>query len=222
MKAAPAIGGARRPAVSIGAGVILLALAGCAGARISDVRTENAAAAPPPAQILVEVDTQASGAAELVPKLQSTLVERLTKAKLSAIPFAPGASQPGAAVLHVSITETDPGNYLERFIVGFGLGRARMQAKVDLERPDAAGHPMTAFDTSAASGRFMPGLVLPAAISVATKNVIPIVVGSGLKAATSLRGGLDRTVDSTAKGVVDQLKKYYAAAGWHWPADDKA
>ena len=97
-----------------------------------------------------------------------------------------------------------------------------MQTKVDLESVGATANPMTAFDTSSSSGRVMPGLILPAGIALATRNIVPLAIGGGLKAATSFRGDLDSSARETATAVVAQLKKYYGSIGWRWPTEDRA
>jgi hypothetical protein len=170
-----------------------------------------------------EPDEAATAAQAAAARLQADLVKRLTAARLSAEPYFPGTNHPGAAVLRVSITEAEPGSYWERFVIGFGLGRAELQAKADLESGDTTEtRSLTAFNTSSATGRVMPGLVLPGAIALATRSLVPLAVGGGLKLATSFRGGLDQSADGTAKAVVEQLKKYYASVGWHWPEEPEA
>ncbi len=212
----------------VGASLLLSAVAGCAGARVTDV-TSAKPAGRPPVEILVEVtafpatdDAQAKIGPELADKLRSDLVERLTKAGVSAEPFVPGTTHPGAALLHVSITEAEPGSYMERFIIGFGLGRTDFRAKADLESADTAGaYSLTAFDTSSGSGRMMPGLILPGALALATRNLLPLAIGGGIRVATSFRGGLDGDARETAAAVVKQLKTYYASVGWPRPAAGK-
>lgn len=209
-----------------GAAAILAALAGCAGARVTDVASAKHAG-PPPAEILVDVsaaptseEAQTNLAREVAAKLQLDVIQRLTAARFRAEPFVPGTSHPEAAVLRISVIEAEPGSELERLVVGFGLGRAELQTKVDLQSMDSSGlHAMAAFNASSATGRFMPGLVLPASIALATRNLIPLAVGGSIKVATSLRGGLDGPAQRTAAAVVAQLKEYYASVGWHWPAD---
>ncbi len=203
-----------------GAAVILAALGGCAGARVTHV-TSAGTAGPPPVEILVDVgaapgtqEARAKLVRAVAAKLQSALIQRLTAARVPAEPFLPGTTHPGATVLRVSVVEAEPGSYLERLVIGFGLGRAELQAKVDLESADSAGaRAMTSFDTSSATGRFMPGLIFPAGVALATRDVIPLAVGGGIKVTTSLRGGLDSSVQWMAAAVVEQLKEYYVSTG---------
>lgn len=204
----------------VGLGGVLLALAGCAGAHVSDIA---AAAQPgqPPSEILVSVAPQPGDPAvaqDVAVKLQSDLIHRLAQTHVAAEPLAPGAGEAGAAILHVSIVRADPGNPAERLIVGFGLGSAQLAAQVELENPGASGGASLAFSTSSSSG-FKPGLILPGGIALATGSALHFAIGGGIDLATNIRGGLDRPTAQTASAIVGQLKKYYASAGWRWPAE---
>jgi hypothetical protein len=214
------------PRVVVGISMVLL-LSGCAGAKITNVTSVDAGS-PSPAEILVQVDStpdQDANAATLTKvasALQSDLIEQLTKARVTAEPFVPGTSHPGAAVLHISIAEADPGSALERIIIGFGAGQAKLQAEVDFETTDTrAAQTMTAFDTSSNSG-YQPGLIVPGGVALATGRAVHLAIGAGIDVALNVRGGLARPTAKTASAVVNQLKKYYASVGWIWPADGQA
>lgn len=215
------------PLRSAGFAALLTGLAGCAGATVSNVAAVQPTG-PSPSEILVAVDaapmtdaTQTHAAQQVASKLQSALVERLTGARVTAEPFEPGSQHRGAALLHVSVVQADPGSLVERFVVGFGLGHAELQAKTELESADGSGGTsLTAFNTSGDSG-MKPGLILPGAVALATRNPIHLAIGGGIDIAMNLRGGLARPTSSTASAIVAQLKKYYASAGWYWPAGTK-
>jgi hypothetical protein len=124
-------------------------------------------------------------------------------------------------VLRVSIREAEPGSVLERFVVGFGAGRAELLARAAFERRDGPVKvSMTAFNTSSGSG-FKPVILLSGAIALATRNVvrlaIHVAVSSGVVVVTNLRGGLEQPVRATTTIIVSQLEKYYATEGWIWP-----
>jgi len=211
-----------------GAIVILTALAGCAGAQISDVASAKATG-PAPARILVDVsaaqaggETQTNAANKVASELRADLLQRLAKAGVKAEPFVSDTHHPGAAVLRVSVVEADPGSLLERFVIGFGAGRAQLAVKADFESTDSAdAYAMTAFDTSSDSG-YKPGIILPAGIALATRNIIHLAIGGGIDAAVNVNGGLDGPVNRTASAIVGQLKTYYVSVGWHWPVEDVA
>jgi hypothetical protein len=206
-----------------GIGVLLTALVGCASVQVTDVVSTSSKGSPP-AEILVEVstattlqDAQPTVAREVATKMESDLVERLRKAGISSAPFAPEAHPEGAAILHVSVVEAEQGNAFERVVIGFGVGRAKLDIKADLESADPAGpHPMTEFEASSHSG-FKPGLILPGGVALATRDAVHLLIGGTIDVATNIRGGLAKPVKRTTTAVVDQLKKYYSSVGWQWP-----
>lgn len=202
----------------------LLLLAGCAGAKVTPGASAPATS-PTPFEILVDVvpavqdATQAEFARQVSAKLNSDLVERLARQRITAEPFVAGTSHPGAVVLRVAIVDADPGNRLERMAIGFGLGKAELQAKASLaSSDDATATALTAFDTESDTGH-KPGLILPGGVALATRNIVHLAVGGGIGVATQLHDGTDKPIKETASAIVDQLKSYYSAAGWIWPAN---
>lgn len=225
----------RRPGVSrqagascAVAGVVLLVLAGCAGARVSDITASSAAGAPP-SEILVAVDVAGPGdaandktAQQAAGALQAALVRRLTEARVTAEAFVPGSSHPDAAVLHVSVVAADPGSAVGRFVVGFGVGKSELATKTDLARGDTTnGTSITAFSTASDSG-FTPGLGLPGVIGLVTGSAVRFGIGAGIDSALNLRGGMDKRIARTAAAIVKQLKSYYASVGWKWEVAQKS
>jgi hypothetical protein len=198
---------------------LLVALAGC-GAHVTDL-SSSAAGSAVPSEILVAVvsdEPGPQGPADMVAdKIQSAIVDRLTQAHITAEPYVAGTTHAGAAVLRVTVVQADPGNLAERFIIGFGVGKAKLAVRADLivaDRP--AGSSILAFNASADSG-VKPGLVLPGAVALGTGRLIGLAIGGGVDVAANIRGGLDRPEKSAATAVVKQLKTYYATAGWYWP-----
>lgn len=202
-----------------GAMMLLLLLGGCVSADIHDVVSAPAAPSQPRTILVVLDNPSVAGedaglAQEVGQKLLTKVVGDLSEAKISAQPLAAGARPDGVAVLHIGIAEADSGSAWERFVVGFGLGRAELRATATLET--AAAGQLTSFGTSSDSGR-RPGMIMPAGVALATRNWVPLAIGGGLKTATSLRDGLDRPIGATATAIVGQLKTYYRTAGWNWP-----
>ena len=208
-----------------GAAAALVLLGGCAGPLVTGV-TAASTGAPPPAAILVAVDVPppGQGGPQALPagvkaKLERSLEHELSRAGVATGPFAPGAVAPGTAVLHVSVIEADPGNPAARFVVGFGAGRAALVTRASLE--DAAAPPSSAplvtFETFTEDSS-KPGLILPGAIAAATGRLVGLAVGGGVDVALNVKGGLDGNVGRTASAIIGQLRRYYASAGWPWPA----
>ena len=201
-------------------GGILAVLTGC-GANVSRL-TSSLTPLPPPSEILVAAGPYQDGQGELAQQvsvsIQKAVVERLTKAHITAEPYVPNQTHPGAAILQLGVTQADPGSLPARFLIGFGVGKAELRvnaALVPSDKPDAA--PVLGFDTAADSG-IKPGLIVPGAVALGTGRVVGLAVGGGIDVATNIRGGMARPISQTAAAIVKQLKTYYASAGWAWPA----
>ena len=206
--------------------VMVAMLTGCASARVAETaRTDPAGTQP--IEILVDVSATPPSDAErakvvrdVSSTLQSNIVKELAAAHIAAEVFVPGTPHAGAAVLHVTVTEASPGSTLERFVVGFGVGRAELNATAELRVGDATGTlPLNAFNTYSDSG-FKPGLLLPGGIALATGKAAHIAIAAGLDVAFNVHGGLQQPVKHTSSAIVKQLKKYYGSVGWSWPAAD--
>lgn len=203
------------------AALLLLSLLGCSGARVNDVSTA-AAGMPAPRAILVEVDATSSASADLGATARSVgavlgrdLVARLRAANLLALERSASRSLPdGDAVLRVDVDLADDGNRVERLVIGFGAGRARLSTTATLERMDRRA--LTRFDTASDSG-LKPGLLLPGAVAAATGNLIHLAIGGGIDVALNARDGLSAPAEHTAGAIVKQLRTTYAANGWRWP-----
>ena len=211
-------------ALSLASVSAMLLVAGCA-AQVTDL-AQTSAATMQPNEILVAVDAVASNdpgkataTEQIEAGLQAELVKNLIASHVAAQPYVPGTVHPGADVLHVSVTEADPGNRLRRMIIGFGAGKATLHAAASLEDATAAGRDtLLAFDTSSNSG-YKPGIVVPAAAAAGTGSAIGLAVGGSIDVATNVPNGLAKPVRHTAAAIVDRLSKYYAAVGWRWPAE---
>jgi hypothetical protein len=199
-------------------------LTGCTSAKVAET-ARTAPVGAQPLEILVDVSAtppseakRAKVVRDVSSTLQSSLVKELTAAHIAAEVFVPGAPHPGAAVLHVTVTEASPGSTLERFVVGFGVGRAQLNATAELRVGDATGGtlPLNAFNTYSDSG-FKPGLLLPGGIALATGDAAHLAIAGGLDVAFNIHGGLQQPLKHTSSAIVKQLKKYYGSVGWSWP-----
>lgn len=198
----------------------LLLLAGCTGAKLDHVAQAPVHAPTPPATLFVDVALTPevgsdAGAYKVAMALQADLVKRYRKAGLLAYPAADTPRLPGAAILHVRISRADPGNRVERLIVGFGAGRSTLRTDASLDVTGEAS-PALSFSSSANSGR-KPGLIMPGAIAAATGNLSHLAIGGGLDLLLTGRSGLMREADRTASAIVRQTQHLYNDAGWTWP-----
>jgi len=203
-------------------------LAGCATAHV-DSTTYSSPGSTRPVEILVDVGTaafkdvaQANAAETVRTGLQADLLKELTADRVFAEPLTAGTQHPGAAILHVMITEAAPGNAVKRLVIGMGAGRAELQAAAELRIPSAAGDsPLVTFNTSSDSG-MKPGLIVPGGIALATGKAVHLAIAGGIDLALNAQGGFDRPLKATARTMVDQVKKYYGSVGWYWPTTDQA
>ena len=208
------------------AGVMLMTLAGCSGARVSNLASVSSHPVAP-TEILVEVDAPAVQPAQtaeanattqtIVATLGTDLVQHLAKAGIIAAPYTSTSERPGVAVLQVTVTQADGGNRLKRLLIGFGAGQARLSATADLLTKNAQGATsLLAFDTYSDSGR-KPGLVVPGGAVLAGGRAIGLAIGGAVDIGGTMHGGLDAPATKTANAITGQLKAYYALAEWPWP-----
>ncbi len=208
-------------------GLAVLALAGCAHARVTGLnRTGSSTGAPPPEQVLVQVTAtpqatspeaqQVSGAAS---GMQTALLQTLAAARVPAAIYNPALDQPGVLVLHASISSASPGNAAARLAVGLGAGAAQVSMSVTVRPGGQAAGSTEAFALSSQNGA-KPGLILPAGIALATHNVWHLAIGGAIDVAMNRRTGMTPAEENAAKQVVAQLQSYYAAQGWNWPAQN--
>jgi hypothetical protein len=199
-------------------------LAGCSTARIAGA-TFTSPGSSRPVELLVEVSSgdlgaapQAAAVTQTVSNLRTDLVKELTAARVFAEPYSPSIERHGTAVLRVTITAAKPGNAAERLIIGFGVGRAELQATAELLSPEYSGNPALArFSTSSNSG-VKPGLLMPGGIAVATGKAVHLAIAGGVDVALNTGGGLSRPTQATSRAIVHQLETYYRSVGWYWPA----
>lgn len=213
-----------------GLGLLFVALGACAGAEVVDV-AQMKVVSPAPSRVLVDVDASpmtpgatddSRGADEAASALQSELIGQLSKAGIAAEAYtAHGVISAGTVLLRVSVVEAQEGSSTKRFLLGFGFGRAKLHATASLEQmEDAEVRSIISFNTAGDSGR-MPGLVMAAGGAIAAASIVPLAVGTTVRAIRSAAapandfGGI---VGPTATAIVDRLKDYYAAVGWPWPA----
>jgi Domain of unknown function (DUF4410) len=133
--------GARTPPcrvmLTIGVGVLLAALTGCAVDPESARRSGDYTAAR-----------------EVATTLQSLLVKQLAAAGFRSRPYMFGTSRSNTALLHVALLETDRSGATHRSGVGAGFANATLKTSVDLQNATSiGGDSLTAFNTSSGMGR---------------------------------------------------------------------
>jgi len=125
------------------------------------------------------------------------LVKDIQNMGMPAIEAGPGSSpQVGDGVIRGYIVSTEggsTGSMVKRMVIGFGSGTAEMDTVVEGYVMTAQGLRKLGSGTLSSSGNKTPGLVVPAAVAIATANPVGLIVVGGAKiyGAASGRSGLE-------------------------------
>ncbi|MGO9055921.1 MAG: DUF4410 domain-containing protein [Candidatus Binataceae bacterium] len=148
------------------------------------------------------------------------LVKDIQNMGMPAIEAVPGSSpQVGDGVIRGYIVSTEgggTGNMLKRMVIGFGAGAAEINSIVEGYVMTPQGLQRLGSGTLVAAGNKTPGLVVPAAVAIASANPIGLIVVGGLKiyGAASGKTGLEGRAKSTADEIAAQLKLRFEDRGW--------
>ncbi|MBV8772318.1 MAG: DUF4410 domain-containing protein [Deltaproteobacteria bacterium] len=148
------------------------------------------------------------------------LVEDLQGMGMPATEAGPGSSpQVGDGIIRGYIVSTEGGGgegMVKRMVIGFGAGTAEMDTVVEGYAVTPHGWKKLGSGTLTSSGNKTPGLVVPAAVVLATSNPVGLIVVGGLKVAgaASGRSGLEGRAKATADEIAAQLKIRFQDRGW--------
>jgi len=216
------------------------ALAACASTEVTDRDAYEGPKLPRPGRIIVHDFTanpdeipsgsalaenagQRPTAAQLseADKLGAEVAKQLV-AKLSAagLPAVRAAGQPAPQLNDIVIrgyfVSVDEGSAAKRVLIGFGSGDAKLFTMVEGYRMTSSGLEQLGSAEIDSEGGHIPGMILPAAVLVATANPIGLVVGGAVKAvgevdgSATVSGSAERTADEVAK----ELEKAAEKQGW--------
>ncbi len=139
---------------------------------------------------------------------------------LTAVQAGPGSSpQVGDGVIRgylVSVQGGGAGNTVKRFVIGFGAGTSEMDTVVEGYAVTPQGWRKLGSGTLSSSGNKAPGMVVPAAVAIATGNPIGLIVVGGLKVygEASGRNTVEGRAKATADAIAEQLKIRFQDRGW--------
>jgi len=145
------------------------------------------------------------------------LVADINAMGLSAIQAGPGSSpQVGDGVIRGYLVSVQGGSAAKRFVIGFGAGTAEMDTVVEGYAVTPQGWRKLGSGTLTSSGNKTPGMVMPAAVAIATGNPIGLIVVGGAKiyGEASGRSGLEGRAKATADAIAEQLKLRFQDRGW--------
>lgn len=210
----------RRPALTLA--FVLVLLAGCGRARLSQEVTAPAAG-PPPTRLLVMTDTRPAIAGGVDPSLATrtattltrTVVEGLQQNGIPAEIATTGGAATDAARLSLALRRVEEGSRLQRNVIGFGRGQSRIEVTARLHPAGATAVPqgLLAFQGAAHSG-YRPGLVASAGAGLAAQGAMAVVGAAGVGIAEARGRGPDKDLRDLAEAVVERTVAYYRSAGW--------
>jgi hypothetical protein len=148
------------------------------------------------------------------------LVQDIQAMGMPAIQGGRGASpQVGDGIIRGYIVSTEGGSagaMAKRLVIGFGAGTAEMDTVVEGLVVTPQGLRRLGSGTLTSSGNKTPGLIVPAAVTIATGNPIGLIVVGGAKiyGAASGRSGLEGRAKATADEIASQLRIRFEDRGW--------
>ena len=152
--------------------------------------------------------------------IAQNLVADINAMGLTAVQAGPGSRpQVGDGVIRgylVSLQGGNTGSAVKRFVIGFGAGTSEMDTVVEGYAVTPQGWRKMGSGTLSSSGNKTPGMVVPAAVAIATSNPIGLIVVGGTKlyGEASGRSGLEGRAKSTADEIAAQLRIRFQDRGW--------
>jgi uncharacterized protein DUF4410 len=148
------------------------------------------------------------------------LVKDLNNMGMTAIEAGPGAQpQVGDGVIRGYIVSTEgggAGGFAKRFVIGFGAGTTEMDTVVEGYVVTPQGWRKLGSGTLTSSGNKTPGMVVPAAVAIATASPVGLIVVGGAKiyGAASGRSGLEGRAKATGDEIAAKLRLRFQDRGW--------
>ena len=177
----------------------------------SSIRGEVGAPSTPPTAAQIE-DGRQLGAL-----IAANLVADIQGMGLSAVQAGPGSSpQVGDGVIRGYLVSVQGGGAVKRFVIGFGYGTSEMDTVVEGYTVTPEGWHKLGSGTLSSSGSKTPGMVVPAAVVIATGNPIGLIVVGGMKiyGEASGRNKLEGRAKATADSIAEQLRIRFQDRGW--------
>jgi hypothetical protein len=179
----------------------------------ADSSIAGAVSAPPTPPTAEQLDT----GRQLGALIAADLVADIQAMGLSAVQAGPGSSpQVGDGVIRGYLVSTQSGGAVKRFIIGFGSGASELDTVVEGYAMTPQGLRRLGSGTLSSSGGKTPGVVVPAAVAIASGNPVGLIVVGGVKLYREASGknGLDARAKATADAIAAALKTRFEDRGW--------
>src|SRR5262249_24280323 len=145
------------------------------------------------------------------------LVVEIQAMGLSAVPAGPGLSpHVGDGVVRGDLVSMEGGGAVKRFVIGFGTGTSEIDTVVESYVMTPQGLRKLGSGTLSSSGGKTPGVVVAAAVAIATGNPIGLIVVGGAKlyGEASGRNALEGRAKATSDEMAAQLRIRFQDRGW--------
>jgi len=160
---------------------------------------------------------QISAGRQLGALIARDLVADIQSMGLPAALAGPGTSaQVGDGIIRGYIVSVEGGSAAKRFVVGFGSGTSEMDTLVEGYVMTAQGLRRLGSGTLSSSGSRTPGMIVPAAVAIASGNPVGLIVAGGMKiyGEASGRNQLEGRAKATADEIAAQLRIRFQDRGW--------
>ena len=154
---------------------------------------------------------------ELGAAIAKDLVADIQAMGLPAAQAGPGAApQVGDGVIRGYLVSVQGGSAVKRFFVGFGAGSSELDTVVEGYAVTPEGWRKLGSGTLSSSGNKTPGLIAPAAVTIATGNPLGLIIVGGMKiyGEESGRNRIEGRAKATADAIAEQLKIRFQDRGW--------
>jgi hypothetical protein len=136
---------------------------------------------------------------------------------LPAVQAGPGAApQVGDAVIRGYLVSVQAGSGVTRFVIGFSAGSSEIDTVVESYVMTPQGLHQLGSKTLSSSGSKTPGIIAPAAVTIATRNPIGLIIVGATRIYGEASGSNtpEGRAKATADAIAEQLKIRFREQGW--------
>ncbi len=136
---------------------------------------------------------------------------------LPAVQAGPGAApQVGDGVIRGYLVSVQAGSGVTRFVIGFSAGSSEIDTVVESYVMTPQGLHQLGSKTLSSSGSKTPGIIAPAAVAIATRNPIGLIIVGATRVYGEASGSNtpEGRAKATADAIAEQLKIRFREQGW--------
>jgi hypothetical protein len=136
---------------------------------------------------------------------------------LPALQAGPGAApQVGDGVIRGYLVSVEAGSAAKRFVIGFSAGSAEIDTVVESYVMTPEGLRELGSGRLTSSGSKTPGIIVPAAVAIATRNPIGLIIVGATRIYGEASGSNtpEGRAKATADAIAEQLKIRFRDHGW--------